>query len=375
MPLQLLSKVTEAGQVELSLSETGLPELKKDEVLVRIEAAPINPSDLGLLLGPSDVKTARSVAGGVTIDIPESARTGVKMRLGQALPVGNEGAGVVVKAGASPAAQAMLGKVVGVIGGATYSEYVAFHVGQCVVYPAGVTPREGASWFVNPLTALSFLETMRAEGHTALIHTAAASNLGQMLAKVCLQDGVGLVNIVRKEDQVKILKDLGCRYVLNSSSDSFTSELTDALVATGATIAFDALGGGDLQQKILQCMEAAANLTAKEYSRYGSSVHKQLYIYGGLDLRPTVLNRNFGLAWGVGGYLLTPFLAKAGPAVTQRLKDRVAAEMKTNFASSYTREVSLAEALDLEVLKEYAARATGQKTLVNPSKGRPVAKL
>jgi len=344
---------------------------------VRIEAAPINPSDLGLLLGPADVKTARSVAGGVTIDIPEALRTSVKIRVGQDLPVGNEGAGVVVKAGASPAAQAMLGKVVGVIAGAMYSEYRAVHVSQCVVYPSGVTPREGASWFVNPLTALSFLETMRAEGHTALIHTAAASNLGQMLAKVCLQDGVGLVNIVRKEDQVKILKDLGCQYVVSTSSDSFISELTDALVATGATIAFDATGGGDLQNKILQSMEAAVNRTAKEAvsTVYGSSVHKQLYIYGGLDRRPTVLNRQFGLAWSIGGYLLTPFLAKAGPAVTQRLKDRVAAEMKTNFASSYTREVSLAEALDLDILKEYAAQATGQKTLVNPSKGRPAAKL
>ena len=180
--------------------------------------------------------------------------------------------------------------------------------------PAGTTPADGASWFVNPLTALGMTETMRRENHKALVHTAAASNLGQMLNKICIKDGIGLVNIVRSKEQADILHKIGAKHVVDSTADSFMDDLTNALVETGATIAFDAIGGGKLAGQILTCMEIAANKTAKEYSRYGSNVYKQVYIYGSLDNRPTELSRAFGLTWGVGGWLLTPFLQKIGPA-------------------------------------------------------------
>jgi len=249
-----------------------------------------------------------------------------------------------------------------------YSQLRCLNVSQCLLLPEGITPQEGASCFVNPLTALGMVETMRTEGHSALVHTAAASNLGQMLQKICLKDGVELVNIVRKPENVDLLKSIGATQVCNSSAASFLDDLTDALVATGATLAFDATGGGKLAGQILACMEAAANKTAKEYSRYGSTVHKQVYIYGGLDRSPTELTRNFGMAWGIGGWLLTPFLQKIGAEETQKLKERVAAEVKTTFASSYTREVSLAEALQLDAIAVYGKQATGEKFLINPNK-------
>ena len=213
------------------------------------------------------------------------------------------------------------------------------------------------------------VETMKLEGHKALVHTAAASNLGQMLNKLCNKDGVALVNIVRKPEHVKLLKSIGAKYVCDSSQPSFMDDLTDALVATGATLAFDATGGGKLAGQILTCMEIAANKTAKEYSRYGSTTHKQVYIYGGLDRSPTELNRNFGMAWGIGGWLLTPFLQKIGPEAAQKLRERVAAEVNTTFASTYTKEVSLAEALTLPAIGVYGKQATGEKYLINPNKG------
>ena len=287
----------------------------------------------------------------------------------QSLPVGNEAAGVVVRAGASPAAQALLGKTVAILGGAMYAQYRAIKAVQCLVLPPGTTPAEGASCFVNPLTALGMVATMRAEGHKALVHTAAASNLGQMLVKICQKDGVDLVNIVRRADQADVLKKIGAVHVCNSSSPTFMDELTDALAATGATVAFDAIGGGKLAGQILTAMEAALGRTAKEYSRYGSTTHKQVYIYGGLDRGPTEFNRTFGMAWGVGGWLLTPFLQKIGFEAAQKLRERVAAEVKTTFASTYTKEVSLAEALKLDEIAVYGKQATGAKYLINPNKG------
>jgi NADPH2:quinone reductase len=248
-----------------------------------------------------------------------------------------------------------------------YSQYRCVKVDQCLELPAGTTAIEGASSFVNPLTVLGMVETMRREGHKAIVHTAAASNLGQMLCRVCQKDGIGLVNVVRKDDQAVLLRGLGAIQVYNSSSPSFVQDLTQALVATGATIAFDAIGGGKLASQILTCMEAALNTTATTYSRYGSSVHKQVYIYGTLDLSPTELTRNFGLAWGIGGWLLTPFLVKIGPEAAQKLKDRVARELKTSFASSYAREVSLAGALSLDAIAAYGKRATGEKYLIRPN--------
>lgn len=262
-----------------------------------------------------------------------------------------------------------MGKTVAAIGGAMYSQYRCISADQCLVLPEGATPADGASSFVNPLTALGMVETMRLEGHSALVHTAAASNLGQMLNQICLKDGIKLVNIVRKQEQADLLKAQGAVHVCNAASPTFMQDLTEALVATGATIAFDATGGGKLGGQILTCMEAALNKTAREYSRYGSATHKQVYLYGGLDTSPTEFNRNFGMAWGMGGWLLFPFLQKIGRERANALKQRVVAELKTTFASHYSKEISLAEVLDLDVIAVYNKRATGEKFLINPNKG------
>ena len=370
--LQIRSIIKKDGILELSIVSVATPEPQADEVIVRIEASPLNPSDLGLLFGGADMTTARSTGAAdqtvVTASVSPPVLTAMAGRLDQSLPVGNEGAGVVIQAGASPAAQALMGKTVAILGGAMYSQYRCIKAAQCLVLPAGTTPAEGASCFVNPLTALGMVETMRLEGHTALVHTAAASNLGQMLNKLCIKDNVMLVNIVRKPEQAGILKNAGAAYVCDSSSPTFVAGLTDALVATGATLAFDATGGGRLGGQILAAMEVAANRTAKEYSRYGSTTHKQLYIYGGLDRSPTEFNRNFGMAWGIGGWLLTPFLQKIGFEAAQALRERVAAEIKSTFASTYTREVSLSEALQLDAIAVYGKQATGEKYLINPNK-------
>jgi NADPH:quinone reductase-like Zn-dependent oxidoreductase len=369
--LQLTSTVRGDGKLEISLASVRVPEPGPDQVLIRVEAAPINPSDMGLLFGPADMRTA-TVAGPadrpvVRADIPRRLMMMVAARVDQALPVGNEGAGIVVKAGASPAAQALLGKTIACVGGGMYAQYRCMPAALCLQLPPGTTPAEGASCFVNPLTALGMVETMKAEHHKALVHTAAASNLGQMLNKLCNADGVPLVNIVRKAEHVNLLERLGAKFVCDSSKPSFQSDLVDALVATGATLAFDATGGGTLASQILTAMEIAANRSAKEYSRYGSTTHKQVYIYGGLDRSPTQLERNFGMAWGIGGWLLTPFLQKIGPAESQKLRERVAREIKTTFASHYTRVVSLAEALQPEAFAVYGKQATGEKYLINPN--------
>src|SRR6202044_3810748 len=301
--------------------------------------------------------------------VPEVAMKAMAGRLDESMPVGNEGAGVVVKTGSSDAAKALMGKTVAMIGGAMYSQYRCLKAADLLVLPPGTTPAEGASCFVNPLTALGMVETMRREGHKALVHTAAASNLGQMLNKICLKDGIGLVDIVRSPEQADILHKIGAKHIVDSTAPAFMDDLTNALVETGATLAFDAIGGGKLAGQILTCMEIAANKTAKVYGRYGSTVHKQVYIYGSLDPGPVELNRAFGMAWGVGGWLLTPFLQKIGPADGERLRQRVAAELKTTFASHYTQVVSLQEALQLSHIAVYAKRATGEKYLINPNKG------
>jgi NADPH:quinone reductase-like Zn-dependent oxidoreductase len=371
--LQLRSLIKKNGELEISLVNVPIAEPSADEVVVRVEASPINPSDLGLLVGAADMTTAKASgtrdAPVITAQVPEAAMRAMAGRLDESMPVGNEGAGVVVKTGSSETAKALMGKTVAMIGGAMYAQYRSMRAGDCVVLPEGITPAEGASCFVNPLTSLGMVETMRREGHKALVHTAAASNLGQMLNKVCLKDGIALVNIVRSQQQAEILRKIGAKYVVDSTAPTFMEDLTHALVETGATIAFDAIGGGKLAGQILTCMEAAVNKTAKVYSRYGSNVHKQVYIYGGLDLRPTELNRAFGMAWGVGGWLLTPFLQKISPADALKLRQRVVAELKTTFASHYTQVVSLQEALQLSHVAVYAKRATGEKYLINPNKG------
>ncbi|HEY6236698.1 MAG TPA: zinc-binding dehydrogenase [Candidatus Elarobacter sp.] len=369
--LQLRSLVKSTGELELSLADVATAEPNAGEVVLRMEAAPINPSDLGLLLGGADMSKARASGTAerpvITATVSAAALKSMTARLDKAMPVGNEGAGVVIAAGAG--AQHLIGKTVAALGGAMYSQYRTLKATDCLVLPEGTTPADGASAFVNPLTALGMVETMRMEGHTALVHTAAASNLGQMLNKLCLQDGVPLVNVVRSPAQAAILRNLGAVHVVDSSSPAFTDDLTNAVATTGATLAFDAIGGGPLCGQILSCMEAALSRNATTYSRYGSSVHKQVYIYGGLDMRPTELRRDYGMAWGVGGWLVMTFLAKIAPQTVQRLRERVAAEIKTTFASRYTAEISLAEALQLDVIAAYDKRATGEKYLINPNKG------
>ena len=338
--LQLRSLIKKSGELELSLAEVPIPEPGPDQVLVKVEATPINPSDLGLLLGPADMSTAKASGSGaaikITAKVPEQALPFIAARLDQAMPVGNEGAGTVIKASSSEAAQALLGKTVSMIGGAMYAQYRLLKATDCQPLPAGTT--------------------------------AAASNLGQMLNKICQEDGIGLVNIVRSAEQAKLLYGIGAKHVIVSTSTTFTKELTQALVETGATIAFDAIGGGKLASQILTCMEVALSKTAKEYSRYGSTTHKQVYIYGSLNTAPVELMRNYGMAWGVGGWLLTPFLQKIGRSEQVRLRERVVKSLKTTFASHYTKTVSLTEALDLANIAVYGKRATGEKYLINPNK-------
>ena len=370
--LQLRSLIKKSGELEISLLSVPTPEPAEDEVLVRVEATPINPSDLGLLVGAADMSTAKSSgtkdAPVVTAKVPESAMRAMGGRLDESMPVGNEGAGTVIATGSSDAAKALMGKTVAMIGGAMYAQYRVIKARDVLVLPEGATAADGASCFVNPLTALGMTETMRRENHKALVHTAAASNLGQMLNRICLKDGIPLVNIVRSAEQAAILRKIGAKHVVDSTAPTFMDDLTEALVETGATIAFDAIGGGRLAGDILTCMEIAVNKTAKVYSRYGSSVHKQVYIYGSLNTGPVELNRAFGMALGVGGWLLFPFLMKIGRADGEKLRQRVASELKTTFASHYTQVVSLQEALLLPNIAVYNKRATGEKFLINPNK-------
>ncbi|WP_315719915.1 MULTISPECIES: zinc-binding dehydrogenase [unclassified Bradyrhizobium] len=373
--LQLRTLITRSGELELSLVDVPTPEPGPDEVVVRIEAAPINPSDLGLLVGAADLSTVKASGTNdrpvITAKVPEAGMRAMAARVDESMPIGNEGAGVVVKTGSSDAAKALMGRTVAAIGGAMYSQYRCLKVSECLPLPAGTTPEEGASCFVNPLTSLGMTETMKREGHTALVHTAAASNLGQMLNKICLKDGIPLVNIVRSQAQAELLRGLGAKHVVDSTSPNFMDELIAALVETGATIAFDAIGGGKLAGQILNAMEAAINKSGKHpYSRYGSNVHKQVYIYGSLDTRPTEITRGFGMTWSVGGWLLFPFLMKIGRADGERLRQRVIDELKTTFASRYTKVVSLTEALDPTNLAAYAKRATGEKFLIAPNKDK-----
>ncbi len=369
--LELRSKITAAGELQLWLETVVQPEPAADEVLIRVEAAPINPSDLGLMLGPADLSTIR--AGGtfdrptITALIPTMRRAALAGRFDEPMRVGSEGAGTVIRAGEQ--GRAMRGRAVAARTDGMYAQYRIAKTSDCILLPAGKTPRDGASAFVNPLTALGMVETMRREGHTALVHTAAASNLGQMLNRVCLADGIPLVNIVRSTEQVELLRAIGAKYVLDSTAAGFVGDLTNALAKTGATLAFDAIGGGTLVATILACMETAAERKSTTYSRYGSPIHKHAYVYGSLDVRPTEIARNFGLAWGIGGWLVTWFLEKIGPVDALRLRDRVAAELSTTFASRYSAEISLAQALSPAVIAAYSKRATGQKFLIRPNEG------
>ena len=369
--LQLRSTITSHGELELTLIDEPVVAPGPDEVLIRVEATPINPSDQGLMFGAADLSTVRAEGTAtrpiIRAKVPERAMRAMAGRLDKSMSMGFEGAGVVIATGDAPEAKALLGKVVAVMGASMYSQYRTVKARHCLVLAQGTTPAEAASCFVNPLTALGMIETMRREGHTALVHTAAASNLGQMLNRICLQDGIDLVNIVRSAEQEQLLRDAGAKFVCNSSLATFTDDLTAALTATGATIAFDAIGGGKLASTILTCMEAALSKTMTEYSRYGTTVHKQIYIYGGLDTGPTEIIRNAGFYWGVGAWLLFPFLEKIGAQATEALRQRVASELKTTFASAYARELSFNEVLQPQSIQEFSKRATGTKYLINPS--------
>ena len=370
--LQLRSLVKASGELELSLAEVAVPEPGPDDVVIRVEATPINPSDLGLLVGAADMATAKASGTKdrpvITASVPAPALRVMKPRLDQSMPVGNEGAGVVVKAGSSPAAQALLGKTVAGLGGDMYSQYRMLNLAQVLPLPDGTSAKDGASCFVNPLTAISFVETMKMQGRKGIVHTAAASNLGQMLVKICQKDNVPLVNIVRKKEQAGILKALGAKYIVDSTAPTFMEDLITALAETETTLGFDAIGGGPLAGQILVAMEAAASRNMKEFSRYGSGQETQVYIYGRLDMSQTLVPPGVGFAWNLSGYLLTPFLQKAGPEVRARMRQRVVDELTTTFASHYTAEISLAEALDLKTLQAYNAKATGEKYLINPNR-------
>ncbi|OUS68433.1 NADH oxidase [Pseudoalteromonas sp. A601] len=368
--IQLTSTISEDNKLTLALHNIEIPTPGADEVVIRIEAAPLNPSDLGVMFGAADMSTATQSgteqSPAIVADVPAQAMPSLAKRVGKAIPVGNEGAGTVIAAGSSEAAQALMGKTVAVIGGGTYRQYLSANVQSCLELKEGTTAKEGASSFVNPLTALAMVETMRAEGHKAIIHAAAASNLGQMLNRICIADGIDLINIVRKPEQETLLRNMGAKYVVNSSSESFIADLTAAITETGATIAFDPIGGGQLTSDILNCMEVAAAKDMKEHSVYGSDTFKQVYIYGALDRGPITLNRNFGFAWGVNGFLLFNALGKLGTNTVVAMRKRIADEITTTFASNYTHEVSLTQALQLQSLEAYSKQATGEKYLITP---------
>ncbi len=367
---ELRSSVHDDGTLKLMLADVVMDVMAPDEVVVRVEAAPINPSDLGLLLGPADVASVRTEGTPdrpvLVFDIPVPRRASVASRVGVSSAVGNEGAGTVVAAGED--ARDWIGRRVGMVGGGMYADLRKIKTREALALPDGVTAAQGAALTVNPMTALGFVETARAEGHTAIVHTAAASSLGQMLQKICASDGVPLVNIVRSAEQVDLLRAIGATHVLNSGDADFRSQLVEAISQTGATVAFDAIGGGTLGSDIMRAMERGAVSRMKEYSRYGSNSFKQLYTYGALDLSPMVLDRlAFGFQWSVSGWLLTPFLQKAGAETVARLRKRVFDELTTTFATHYTRTIGLNEALDPQLLRAYERKATGEKYLIDPT--------
>jgi NADPH:quinone reductase-like Zn-dependent oxidoreductase len=365
--LELRSRISSAGELELTLAEVQVPVPVGDQVVVRVEAAPINPSDLALLLGPADLATVRSDGDRTIATVPAPGVRAVQARLDEAMAVGNEGAGTIVDAGEE--ARSLIGKQVALAGGAMYAQWKVARARDCLVLPEGAQAAHGASAVVNPMTALAMIEVMRREGHTALVHTAAASNLGQMLVKICLADRVPLVNIVRSAEQVALLRGLGATHVLDSSAPTFRADLVEAITATGATLAFDAISGGRMASDILTAMEVAAKRTMTGYNRYGSTVHKQVYVYGLLDLAPIELAAPaFGFAWGISGWLVSSFLGKAGAETVQRMRARVLAELTTTFASHYTKTISLREALQPDVIRAYAKKATGTKYLIDPTR-------
>lgn len=361
----ITSTLREDGTLVVQVAEDTLREPRADEVVIAMEAAPINPSDLGLLFGPAKLAEARFEDGRVEAPVSAAALASLRKRVGEAMPVGNEGAGTVIAAGESAAAQALMGKRVAALPGGAFARYCLAPASACIVLPDDVSAEEGAAAFVNPLTALGFVETMRRDSGKAIVHTAAASSLGQMLLRICREDGIDLVNVVRSPEQVELLRGQGAAHVLNSKDDGYEAHLVEALAATGATVAFDPIGGGNQMGRILAAMEQVASREG-EFSRYGSNVMKVGYVYGLLDTGPIVIDRFFGFGWRIGGWLLFPFLQSAGSEVRARLQDRIVAGLKTTFASRYSDRVSLRGMLSREAVMAYNARRTGEKFLVTP---------
>ena len=369
---EIRSTVTSEGNVELSITKVPVPTPTDDEVLIEVHAAPISPSDLALLITFGGDLANINISGSeentvASMKVHPAMMKSMKSRLDQAMPAGNEGAGIVVDAGSN--VKHLTGKTVGLAGGAMYSQYICVPAINCLVMDDETTSAEAASSFVNPMTALSFVETMKMENHSAIVNTAAASNLGQMLVKICNDDEIPLVNIVRTQEHVDLLKNIGAKYVCNTSEENFKETLVTALIETGATLGFDATGGGnngELPGQILAAMEIASNSGSGEYSRYGTETYKQVYIYGGLDPSPTILKRSYGMSWGLGGWLLMPVLKKIGMEKIQEMRMRVAKEIKTTFASGYGQEISFEEMLQPEIINAYAKQKTGNKFLVNP---------
>lgn len=375
MAKQIRSLIRPEGEVEVALYEIPMPVPAEDEVVVQIEAAPINPSDLNVVFSRGALDSARSTGTvelpAITAKLPVAALPSLAARVGKAIPVGNEGAGTVVAAGDSPVAQALLGTRVGIYGGGTYATHRVAKAAACLLLPDGTSAADGASNFVNPMTVLAMLVSMRQGNHTAIVHTAAASNLGQMLVKACAEDGVPLVNIVRRPEQAETLRALGAKHVCDSSAATFQADLVAAIAETGATIAFDATGGGKLASQILEAMESAASRDAKSYSPYGSTTPKHVFIYGGLDRRPTELSRGFGMSWSVSGWLVSNVLVTLAPAEVGAMRARVAGGLTTTFASRYTAEIGLRDVLDPATIERFAKQATGEKFLVVPTRDEP----
>jgi NADPH2:quinone reductase len=367
--LELRTVISSDGTLRLWLQDVPVLEPAADEVVVRVQAAPINPSDMGVLFGPADLATLQGAGTAarpeVTATVPAARIDGVSGRVDRALAAGNEGAGTIVAAGRD--AHDLVGRVVAARSFGMYAQYRLVKLADCLVLPEGTAPLAAASAFINPLTALGMIETMRLEGHTAIVHTAAASNLGQMLTRLCIADGISLVNVVRSQGQADVLRAIGARYVIDSTGPSFIADLDDAIAETGATLAFDAIGGGRMAATILASMEQSLLAAAGAYSRYGSPIHKQVYLYGTLEPAPTEIHRSFGMAWGIGGWLMTWCMDRIGLQQAARLRERVAAELTTTFASHITAEISLAGALAVDTIRAYTKRATGEKYAINPT--------
>lgn len=362
---QLFTTLTPDGKLTLEVAQSEFPAPTGNQVLVKMEAAPINPSDLAILTSAADFEGADYSAGKVVAEMPEPFLSGQKGRHGQRLPAGNEGAGTVIATGDSDMAKALMGQRVACVPGHAFSQYAIAEAMMCI--PLGDHSAEtGASNFVNPMTALGFVETAKMEGHEAIIHLAAASNLGQMLNRICVEDGMKLVNIVRKDEHVELLKSQGAKYVVNSSAPTYMADLRDAIKETGAYLGFDPIGGGQASDGVLKAMEQVASAQMGEFSRYGSNQQKKMYIYGRLDLSPTILTPSYGLQWSVAGWLLTPFLQRAGMETVGRMRKRVQDNLTTTFASQYKAKVTLEQMLEKDAICDYRQMKTGEKYLVTP---------